>query len=48
MSIPTSRLHRVLRLASDWYPAYLVAVAALSAAPAQIIPALPLWIKPGW
>ena len=32
-------------LSGDWYPAYLAEVAALSAAPAQVLPAHPIWIK---
>ena len=32
-------------LAGDWYPGYLAEVAALSAAPAQVLPASPIWIK---
>ncbi len=32
-------------LSGDWYPAYLAEVAALSAAPAQVLPAYPVWIK---
>lgn len=32
-------------LSGDWYPAYLAEVAALSAAPAQVLPAHPVWIK---
>ena len=32
-------------LSGDWYPDYLAEVSALSAAPAQVLPAHPVWIK---